>query len=81
MPRHKRTKLAPAQLIGPSLMDITLDLLDKSGLSNSEMTDLFGMQIGWKLKVLNGKIKEPGVEKIQLIYEHLTGKPLFPKVD
>ena len=81
MPRHKREKLAPAQLIGPSLLEITLQLLNESGLSNNEIVDLFGMQIGWKHKALNGLIKEPGVDKIQLIYEHLSGKPLFAKAD
>ncbi len=60
------------------LLDKTKQLLkQKSSDEIMIMVNELGLTYDWLIKLRSDKIKDPSVNKVQAVYEHLTGKPLF----
>ena len=54
----------------------TLKLLEESDLSSHEISDGSGLPYDWLIGVKYDRIKNPSVNRIQQLYEFLTGKQL-----
>lgn len=67
-------------MVSPSLYEVTRELLinrhRKITLQKIE-ADLPGHSIKWLSELSNGRMKDPSVNKIQALYEYLSGKPLL----
>lgn len=66
------------------LIMATLSLADKTRtlllLSKEDLTAiaaLTNVSYDWLIKFKSNKIKDPSVNKVQSLYEHLSGSPLF----
>lgn len=60
-----------------SLKYRTLLLLEKSGKPDRDIANAIGVSGPWVKMFRDGEVKNPGVDTIQRLYEHLTGAPLF----
>jgi transcriptional regulator with XRE-family HTH domain len=72
-----KTQMATPKEFGPRLVDRMIELVEKKGLNNRELSEQFGVSLSWFWRVKNNKIKEPSANKVQDIIESLTGKPLL----
>jgi len=61
-----------------SLYEETVRLLN-SRTDIAAIAAATNLQYDWVIKLKRGDIKDPSVNKIQTIYEHLSGKPLMRK--
>lgn len=59
-----------------SLYMTTLRLLKDSGKSLPTVYLETGLPFYWLRKFASGDVKDPSVNRIQKLYEYLTGKPL-----
>jgi hypothetical protein len=59
-----------------SLLDKTRQLLKESNSSYNTIFLATGLKPHWLTFVATGKLKDPSVNKIQKLYEHLTGQKL-----
>jgi hypothetical protein len=64
-----------------SLRVRALRLLDETTLEDKEICRRFGFSQTWLKMFKSGQIRSPGVDRVQTIYEDLSGSPLFPKED
>lgn len=62
-----------------NLMQRTIELLDNppEGKSLPEIATDLHISYYWLRKFKSGEIKDPSVNKVQVLYEYLTGKPLL----
>lgn len=60
-----------------SLMNKTRELLKANDKSLPEVYRETGISFYWLRKFRNGEIKDPSVNRIQNLYEYLTGEPLI----
>ena len=60
-----------------SLRYRTLLLVRESEKSNRQIAEAVGTTAPWVAAFRSGSIKNPGVNTIQRLYEHLAGEPLF----
>lgn len=61
-----------------SLYEETVKLLN-NGADISQVAANTNLQYDWVNKLKRGDIKDPSVNKVQAVYEHLTGRPLLSK--
>lgn len=61
-----------------SLYEETIKLLN-NGADISQVALKTNLQYDWVNKLKRGDIKDPSVNKVQAVYEYLTGKPLLSK--
>jgi len=60
-----------------SLLRATLLLLDQTALEDwKRIADQCDVSVGWLRLLCDGKVKEPGVNKIERVYCVLSGKAL-----
>lgn len=59
-----------------SLHAVTMHLLKQSEKSLIEIYAETGISFYWLRKFANGEIKDPSVNRVQELYEHLSGKEL-----
>jgi transcriptional regulator with XRE-family HTH domain len=58
-----------------NLLKRTLELLDATGLEEwKQLAKELGVTVGWLRQLANGEIKEPGVNKVERLYNALSGK-------
>ena len=57
-----------------SLLQKTIELMQDQ--KTMEVRDATGLNYHWLVALKQGKIPDPGVQKIQLLYEYLTGKKI-----
>lgn len=64
-----------------TLMQRTIEMLDElpNGESLPEFAARLGISYYWLRKFKSGEIPNPSVNKVQHLYEELTGKSLIPK--
>lgn len=62
-----------------SLMTRTRELLKTSEQGFLEIYSETGLPFYWLRKFSNGEFRNPSVNRVQFLYEHLTGKPLTIK--
>lgn len=60
-----------------SLKYRTLELLQKSPLSDKDISRQIGVSQPWVRMFREGDIKAPNVDTVQRLYEFLHGAPLF----
>lgn len=63
-----------------SLLKITRKLLNKRKRTFRSLSRETGLGYFWLIQVAAGNVGDPGVNRIQFLYEHLTGKKLLRKV-
>lgn len=61
-----------------SLYEETIKLLN-NGADISQVAVKTNLQYDWVNKLKRGDIKDPSVNKVQAVYEYLTGRPLLSK--
>lgn len=61
-----------------SLYEETIKLLN-NGADISQVALKTNLQYDWVNKLKRGDIKDPSVNKVQAVYEYLTGRPLLSK--
>ena len=63
-----------------TLMNETIRLLDNlpDGQSLPDFASDMGISYYWLRKFKSGEIPNPSVNKVQKLYERLTGRPLLP---
>lgn len=61
-----------------SLYEETIKLLN-NGADISQVASKTNLQYDWVNKLKRGDIKDPSVNKVQAVYEYLTGRPLLSK--
>lgn len=59
-----------------TLLEKTVMLLRESNQTTQTIADATGLTYWWIVRLRNGDIKEPSVNKICTLYAYLTGKPL-----
>ena len=59
-----------------SLFKNTLALLKKDSRSRETIARATDMPLSWLLQLENGRIKKPGVNRIQFLFEFLSGQKL-----
>jgi transcriptional regulator with XRE-family HTH domain len=58
-----------------NLLKTTLELLDlTSREDHKRLAEELGVTVNWITMLIDGKIKEPGVNKIERLYVALSGK-------
>lgn len=62
-----------------SLRERALRLLDETPIDDKEICRMFGFSQTWLKMFKTGQIRSPGVERVQTIYEKLSGTTLFPE--
>ncbi len=73
------TEVVPEQ----SLMQRTRQLLDEHCRNKESLPAVFaaisekGITFPWLRKFKSGKIRNPSVNNVQVLYEYLTGEPLI----
>lgn len=60
-----------------SLMQQTRDLLKASERGLLEIYKDTGLPFYWLRKFASGEFRNPSVNRVQFLYEHLTSKPLL----
>jgi len=60
-----------------SLHSLTLALLRESRESTFEVATGTGLTYSWIVAFAAGRMDNPSVNKVQRLYEYLTGKPLL----
>jgi len=55
-------------------LQTTIELIKKSDLSYSEISEKCEVSKGWISQVVNGIIEDPSVRKIETIYNFLEGE-------
>ena len=60
-----------------SLFSKTRELLDKDSRTPLELHQVTGIPFYWLTSFQKGKIKNPAVNRVQYLYEYLTGKKLI----
>lgn len=61
-----------------SLYEETIKLLNNCA-DISQVAVKTNLQYNWVNKLKRGDIKDPSVNKVQAVYEYLTGRPLLNK--
>lgn len=61
---------------GCSLLEKTKELLEKYDGSYMEVYAKTGLQPSWISAMATGRVREPSVNKVQRLYEFLTGRAL-----
>ena len=64
-----------------SLKYRTLKLLEKSPQTDKALANAIGVSTPWIKLFREGETKNPGVDTVQRLYEHLAGRPLFSDVE
>lgn len=64
-----------------SLLERTIMLVKTSKLSTYKLALATDIPYDWLVKLKAGKIKDPSVNRIQAVYETLTGVTLFADED
>ena len=59
-----------------SLLEAARKLLCESERSLESIAVAIDVKYAWLVRVKAGSTPEPGVVKVQALYEHLSGKPL-----
>lgn len=59
-----------------ALMKRTLELLNAASHTHLEVFTATGIKPDWLTRFINGKIKDPGVNRIEVLYGFLTGRDL-----
>ena len=59
-----------------TMMVRTLELLQQTRKTIPEIYKETGINYYWLRKFRSGEIKDPSVNRVQKLYEYLTGKPL-----
>lgn len=59
-----------------SLMTKTLELLNSASYTHLEVFSHTGIKPDWLTRFINGKINDPGVNRVQALHEFLTGRDL-----
>ncbi|MGL5737168.1 MAG: hypothetical protein ACRCYS_20110 [Beijerinckiaceae bacterium] len=62
---------------GPRLVDHMLELVDRSGLTDQQIRDKFGLGITWLSDVRSGRNISPRVDTVQRLIEGLSGRPII----
>lgn len=63
------------QIMTSALLRATLDLLDQTALEDwKRLAEECGLTVAWIRQLVDGKIKEPGVNKVERLYNALSGK-------
>lgn len=62
-----------------SLMQQTRELLKASELGLLGIYKSSGLPFYWLRKFASGEFRNPSVNRVQFLYEHLTSKPLLNK--
>lgn len=63
-----------------SLMTETLRLLKNRGKKTlPEIHDETGIPFYWLRKFIGGEIDDPSVNRVQILYEYLSGRKLLPE--
>lgn len=62
---------------GNSLLAHTRELLRKTQRPYLDIYSDTGLSPNWLSQMLHGRIKEPSVNKVQKLYEYLSGKSLL----
>lgn len=57
-----------------TLMQETLALIEKSGKSLPQLYRETGVPFYWLKKFVSGEFTNPSVNRVQFLYEHLSGK-------
>lgn len=63
-----------------SLLQITVQLIKKDGRKPAQLCRETGINPWWIYGLLNGKYKNPSVNRIQFLYEHISGQSLLKEV-
>lgn len=63
-----------------TLLEKTLMLMKRSQRQKTlpEISKDTGLPFYWLRKFASGDISDPSVNKVQILYEYLSGTPLFP---
>lgn len=61
----------------PLLLDKTKELLNSTGADLTDIAIETSVTYDWLVKLKGNRIKDPSVNKVQAVYEYLSGKPLF----
>ena len=64
-------------MISGTLMQRTIVLLRERKESLPELAEATGLPFYWLRKMVAQEIRDPSVNRVQKLYEHLTGKPLI----
>lgn len=59
-----------------TLLEKTLQLLNKEDVDLFDAKAVTGLGYHWLVSLKRGSIKDPGVDKIQTLYEYLSGKKI-----
>jgi hypothetical protein len=62
---------------GKNLKDTTCDLLNEEGVNLSLLASTLGIDYDWLNKMRRRAIKDPSVNRVQMVYEALTKTPLI----
>lgn len=59
-----------------TLLEKTVQLLNKEGVDLHEIHSQTNLHYAWLVRIKRGDFNDPGVNKIQELYEYLTGKTI-----
>lgn len=62
---------------GKNLKDVTCDLLNQDGVNLSYLASTLGIDYDWLNKMRRRAIKDPSVNRVQVVYEALTKTQLI----
>jgi hypothetical protein len=57
-----------------NLLDETLDLISRAGLTTREMSEGAGLNYDWVAKVRCRSIPDPGVRRLQQLHDYLAAR-------
>lgn len=60
-----------------NLLEVTCQLLNGESISLPKVAQDTGLPYDWLLKLKNGHIPNPSVNKVQTVYEYLSGSKLL----
>lgn len=59
-----------------ALMAHTRKLLSETPLSMKDISKATGVRVNWLWRFREGRVPDPGVNRVELIYTYITGKSL-----
>jgi hypothetical protein len=65
------------KLLGPTLLDEVARLLEEQGYSGPSIQKKFNVGYTWYSDTILRRVRNPRADKLQEMYEVLTGKPLI----
>lgn len=64
------------EVVECSLLKRTRALIAESGKTHMQICIATGLQVNWISGISSGRIRDPSVNRIQKLYEYLTGNKL-----